>query len=400
MRKFRKFAVQFCLSTYIKMKNNRLHIVSFDIPYPADYGGVMDIFYKVKALHEAGMSITLHCFQYRERTPQAELEKYCTEVHYYSRDLTPLSMASLKPFIVKSRAHSKLLKNLKKDDAPILFEGLHTCAFIHKRALKNRQKLIRMHNTEWEYYNNLVESEPNWLKKAYLKLESWKLRRFEKEVLPFANAILTISPDDTDYFSELVETEDSTHPQVVYVSPFHPNTYVESRAGTGEYALFHGKLSVSDNETAALYLIDRVFSKKEIPLTIAGKNPSERLIERARSFDHIKIIANPDDATMTELIQNAQINVLLSFQRAGMKLKLLNALYRGRHCVANRHMVQNTGLESLCYVKNTSKDIGATVESLMNVQFSPRQVAERREILEKNFSNKENAAKILAVLNT
>jgi hypothetical protein len=63
-------------------------------------------------------------------------------------------------------------------------------------------------------------------------------------------------------------------------------------------------------------------------------------------------------------------------------------------------MVQNTGLESLCYIKNTSKEIGATVESLMNVQFSPRQIAERREILEKQFSNKENAAKILAVLNT
>lgn len=382
------------------MKNNRLHIVCFDIPYPADYGGVMDIFYKVKALHETGLSITLHCFQYRERKPQAELEKYCTEVHYYPRDLSPLSMVSLKPFIVQSRAHGRLLKNLKKDDAPILFEGLHTCAYIHKRALKNRQKLIRMHNTEWEYYSNLVESEPNWLKKVYLKIESWKLKRFEKEVLPHANAILTISPDDTDYFSELVETDESTQTQVIYVSPFHPNTYVESRPGTGNYVLFHGKLSVSDNETAALYLIDRVFSKKEIPLSIAGKNPSERLLEKARAFDHIKIIANPDEATMTDLIQNAQINVLLSFQRAGMKLKLLNALYRGRHCVANRHMVQNTGLESLCYIKNTSKEIGAMVESLMNVQFSPRQIAERREILEKNFSNKENAAKILAVLNT
>ncbi len=382
------------------MKNNQLHIVCFDIPFPADYGGVMDIFYKVKALHEAGMRITLHCFQYRERTLQAELDKYCDKVHYYSRDLTPLSLLSFKPFIVQSRANAKLLKNLKKDDAPILFEGLHTCAFIHKSALKNRQKLVRMHNTEWEYYRNLVESEPNWLKKVYLKLESWKLRRFEKQVLPFANAILTISPDDTDYFAELAETVDTTHPQIVYVSPFHPNINVETRAGTGDFVLFHGKLSVSDNEMVALYLIDRVFSKIEIPLSIAGKNPTERLLEKARAYDHIKIISNPDEATMTELIQNAQINVLLSFQRAGMKLKLLNALYRGRHCVANRHMVQNTGLESLCYVKNKSKYIRATVESLIKLQFSPRQVTERREILEKEFSNKENAGKILAVLNT
>jgi hypothetical protein len=380
------------------VQNNRLHIVSFDIPYPADYGGVMDIFYKVKALHEVGMRITLHCFQYRERTPQAELEKYCEKVHYYKRTMSPLSMVSFKPFIVHTRSDSQLLKNLKMDDAPILFEGLHSCFFIHKKALKDRHKLVRMHNTEWEYYRNLMETEKNVLKRLYFKFESRKLKRFEKNILPHTNTVLSISPDDTDYFTEMLEKENLTHAQVVYVPPFHPNDAVESRTGTGDFVLFHGKLSVSDNEEAAMYLIDRIFSKQEIPLSIAGKNPSERLLARARQYEHITIIANPNEATMTDLIQNAQINVLLSFQRAGMKLKLLNALYRGRHCVTNRNMVQNTGLEHLCYVKNTSKDMRATIESLMNVQFSTRQIAERREILEKQFSNKENAAKIMAVL--
>ncbi len=381
------------------MENNRLHIVSFDIPYPADYGGVMDIFYKVKALSEAGYLITLHCFQYRERTPQAELEKYCTQVYYYKRSFSPLRMLSLKPFIVQSRTDFKLLKNLKLDDAPIIFEGLHTCAFIQKRALKDRQKIVRMHNTEWQYYLNLIKTESKLFKKLYFKLESWKLRRFERRILPHTDSLLTISPDDTDYFGELIENLGLQNTHAVFVPPFHPNTAVESRTGTGEYVLFHGKLSISDNEETAIYLIDRIFSKQEIPLSIAGKNPSDRLIEKARPFEHITIIPNPDEKTMTDLIQNAQINVLLSFQRAGMKLKLLNALYRGRHCVVNRHMINNTGLESLCYIKNTSKDIRVTVESLMNVQFSPRQIAERRVILENQFSNKENAAKIITVLN-
>lgn len=359
----------------------------------------MDIFYKVKALWEAGMSITLHCFKYRERTPQPELEKYCAKVYYYKRSFSPLRMLSLKPFIVQSRTDFKLLKNLKADDAPILFEGLHACAFIHKRTLKDRQKIVRMHNTEWQYYLSLIKTESSFFKKLYFKLESWKLRRFERRILPYTNTLLTISPDDTDYYSELLENVGLTKTPVIYVPPFHPNTYVESRTGTGEYVLFHGKLSISDNEEAAIYLIDRIFSKHEIPLRLAGKNPSERLIEKAKRFDHITIIPNPDETTMTDLLQNAQINVLLSFQRAGMKLKLLNALYRGRHCVVNRHMINNTGLEPLCYVKNTSKDIRTTVESLMNVQFSPHQVAERRVILENMFSNKENAAKIISVLN-
>ena len=34
-----------------------LHIISFDVPYPANYGGVIDVFYKLKALHAEGIKI-------------------------------------------------------------------------------------------------------------------------------------------------------------------------------------------------------------------------------------------------------------------------------------------------------------------------------------------------------
>ncbi len=381
------------------MANNRLHLISFDIPFPADYGGVMDVFYKIKALHEAGVAVVLHCFQYRDRTPQAELAKYCAEVHYYSRALNPLSMLSNQPFIVRSRASEILLKNLLKDTAPILFEGLHSCAHIGDKRLEARQKIVRMHNVEWEYYRNLNTLESRFWKKIYFAMESNKLQTFENQVVKNANVILTISPDDTAYFQTSVEKQNLLNPpKVVFIPPFHPNTIVESRTGTGDYVLFHGKLSVSDNEEAAVYLIKKVFAKRDIPLVIAGKEPSERLLQLAKQYENVTIKANPNETDMVDLIQNAQINVLLSFQKAGMKLKLLNALYRGRHCVVNRHTVQNTGLESLCYVKNTSRDIRAFVESLMNVQFSNKQISERKAILERDFSNKSNAAKIVEIL--
>jgi hypothetical protein len=256
-----------------------------------------------------------------------------------------------------------------------------------------------MHNVEWEYYRNLHALESRIWKKIYFSIESRKLQSFENQILRNANIILTISPDDTAYFEEGIEKLGLTkHPKVVYIPPFHPNIAVESRIGTGEYVLFHGKLSVSDNEEAAMYLIKKVFARRDIPFIVAGKNPSERLIQLAKQYENVSIRPNPTDAEMIDLIQNAQINVLLSFQRAGMKLKLLNALYRGRHCVVNRHTVQNTGLEALCHVKNTSRDIRALVESLMNVQLSSKQISERKAILERDFSNKINAAKIIELL--
>ena len=43
---------------------NKLHIISLDIPFPANYGGVIDIFYKLKSLSNLGVEIILHCFEY------------------------------------------------------------------------------------------------------------------------------------------------------------------------------------------------------------------------------------------------------------------------------------------------------------------------------------------------
>ena len=51
-----------------------IHIVSFNVPYPADYGGVIDVYYKLKALAALGIRVHLHCYQYG-RAASPELDK-------------------------------------------------------------------------------------------------------------------------------------------------------------------------------------------------------------------------------------------------------------------------------------------------------------------------------------
>ena len=86
----------------IQKLNKKLHIVSFDIPFPADYGGVVDVYHKVKALKKIGISVHLHCFEYgRQKSP--ELLEVCAKVSYYKRNRSLLALLSATPFIVKSR---------------------------------------------------------------------------------------------------------------------------------------------------------------------------------------------------------------------------------------------------------------------------------------------------------
>ena len=93
---------------------NEIHIVSFNIPYPPNYGGVIDVFYKIKALYELGIKINLHCFKY-DRQESSELEKHCKSVNYYDRPKTIKHFFSNLPFIVKTRNNKALFSNLIQD---------------------------------------------------------------------------------------------------------------------------------------------------------------------------------------------------------------------------------------------------------------------------------------------
>ncbi len=369
------------------MENKNLHIISFNIPFPANYGGVIDVFYKIKALHDQGISIILHAFEYgREQSP--ELEKYCTQVYYYHRSTNITKQFSKLPFIVKTRNVNELLRNLKKDGHPILFEGLHTCYFLNHPDLAKRKKYIRMHNVEWQYYDHLAKMESNILKKTYFKLESEKLRFFENKIKN-VNGVLAISKMDENYFKEKY-SKISTH----YIPAFHPNERVEIKEGRGEYILFHGDLSVKDNEQAAIFLLEKIMQNVDYQLVIAGLNPSGKLKSLVEKTENVKLEANVSNKEMESLIKNAHVNILLSFQSAGMKLKLLNALFKGRFCVVNDFMVKNTGLEDLCFVGKSSEDFQKILREVFQKEFSANEILKRKEKLEIDFSNQKLASKI------
>ena len=63
--------------------NKTLHIVSFANPLPADYGGAIEVYYKLKALNELGIKIIFHVFLYGKQKKDHRLNQYCYQVYYY-----------------------------------------------------------------------------------------------------------------------------------------------------------------------------------------------------------------------------------------------------------------------------------------------------------------------------
>jgi len=371
------------------LSKKHLHIISFDIPFPADYGGVIDVYYKLKAFAAEGVKVHLHCYEYGRKQAK-ELEQYCATVNYYKRKTTRQRLLSIKPYIVVTRNSEELINNLVKDNYPILFEGLHSCYYLDDKRLSDRIKIVRTHNIEHDYYLNLARVERDVFKKYYFYNESYKLQRFEK-VLNSSTGIAAISKNDAEYFSQ-------KYRNVNHVSAFHPNENVEIIPGRGNFVLYHGSLDVGENNEAALFLVNQVFSDLKIRLVIAGNKPSKELRDAVSKHQHISLKSDISTEKIYQLIADAQINMLPTFQATGIKLKLLAALYSGRQCIVNSFMVENTGLEEICTVANTSQEMQEAVKKLFSKTLNESEIDKRKRVLSNGFGTQENIKKLMNII--
>ena len=101
---------------------------------------------------------------------------------------------------------------------------------------------------------------------------------------------------------------------------------------------------------------------------------------------------------MRDLIQNAHVHILVTFQATGLKLKLLNVLYEGRFCLVNDKMLEGSGLEYLCEKANSPQEIKTKLDLLMKESFSLQEIEKRKEILLEKYSNSCNIRLLMANL--
>ncbi len=374
------------------MSERHLHIVSFDVPYPPNYGGVIDVYYKIRELHNRGIKLHLHIIVYPGRDRAPELEGLCAEIFYYPRQTGIKSAFSLIPYIVKSRHSEEMMENLLKDKYPVLFEGLHSCYYIDDQRLKNRMLIYRESNIEHRYYFNLFRAEHHLGKKAYFLVESAKLLIFQRK-LKSAGAMFVVSEEDTAYLKKHFPGV-SVH----YLPSFHANSKIITLEGTGDYTLYHGNIEVPENEASAAFLINKVFAGSSHRLIIAGMNPPQRIVQLVSQHKNVSIVANPDDETLFSLIRNAQVNILVTFQATGLKLKLLNTLYNGRHCLVNPPMLNGTGLDSLCHIAESADELSRKLDDLQNKPFTHADAEARSEILGSIYSNTVNADRMIEII--
>jgi len=78
-----------------------INIVCLDNPFPADYGGALDMMGSIEAFKKAGYNIILHIY-FNNRRKKGNLAQLADEVYFYKRSFSPFNLFSKIPFIIKT----------------------------------------------------------------------------------------------------------------------------------------------------------------------------------------------------------------------------------------------------------------------------------------------------------
>ncbi|NIF05785.1 glycosyltransferase [Chryseobacterium sp. Tr-659] len=367
-----------------------LHIISFNYPYPPSYGGIIDVFYKIKALSDLGIKIHLHCFvdQIPERI-DPEVEENTENIFFYKKKKNPLLYFSGTPFAAAIRDSELLLTHLEKIKAPILFEGLQTTYVIKFLKGRGHQLYLRHHNNETAYYKGLSLSEKNIFKKIIYSIESLKYTGYQKKLLKKFNTVFCLS--EKEYHE--VETY-SNNAQLIHI--FHGNSSVKQLDKKGKYFLFHGDLTTADNKKALEETIDLFKSLPHYQLKVASDRASEDIKKKISAVENISLTPIQTTENLHHLLNGAHANILLSYQNSGTKVKLFNTLYNSRFVIINENITDDADLIKLCLYGSETEEIRRQIIIAATKDYNDTE--NRKKVLERKHSDASKAEEIIATI--
>lgn len=372
--------------------NKEIQIVAFDIPFPPDYGGVIDIYYKIKYLKKKNIDVILHAFDYKEKKDWGDLPQLCKKIYSYKRKKGIHYFFHYLPYTVITRLNKELNDNLLKHGTPVIFEVLHTTGSLLDKRIRNLKTYYRHSNIEHKYYQGLARDEKNILKKIYYHFESVKFFFYEK-IIQHTHAIFAVNENDATYFRNKYNIP------VYYIPSFHPFNEVRVKAGKGGYVLFHGNLTINENIRIAEWILKHLVTElPEIQIVFAGKEPPSEFIVKCMKYPNVMVKSNPTELEMENLISDAHINLVFTFNPEGLKLKMLYSIYIGRFVLVSEGLLDRTETngDAGVFVMNISdpSSIVKKIKQLFLEPFTQDMLLSRKKLAEK-WSNEKSGLSLL-----
>jgi len=184
-------------------------------------------------------------------------------------------------------------------------------------------------------------------KDVALLRKSQKSERDEIDIMKAADIVLSVSPEEKKIIDEKLGQDKTIVTPIFFYKDFLEN---ELDPSNKKGLMFVGGYGHTPNLDAAKWFLTDIFPliQKELPdikVTFAGSNPPEDLLSLQSDSVHITGYLSEDE--LTSLYHNSRICIIPLRFGAGVKGKLVDAMYHGMSIVST-----SIGLEGLSGIEN------------------------------------------------
>ncbi|MCB7091784.1 glycosyltransferase family 4 protein [Enterocloster bolteae] len=360
-----------------------------EVPFPP-IGGRNGVYNRIVQLSKKN-NIFLFSIAYNseEKNNTTEMERYCTEVHFYDRStnkVLTLFKSLFMPYSVASRYRQDIVNELnqlveeKKIDIVIVdFPNMVKNVVAIKRSNPTLVITINQHNVEYIRMRDMKHVKSiSGIKRLAYYLESFRLERYERKIYKsnIFSGITFFSEEDYKFFEKKINTGNA----ILKTIPLGANDYNQEISGlNSKTLLFVGRLDyiAIPNIEAIIWFVKNVFPKvlqivPDAKLIIAGSNPEEKILNMANS--NITII--PNFSSMKELYALANIVILPLLSGGGVKGKLLEAVAFRKHIITTDHGVEGTAFQNQKHL-SLCNDSDTFAEKCIDILINPEKYREQ-----------------------
>ncbi len=381
----------------MSQKANILFLTT-QLPYPPNSGGTIKSFklieYFAKSHH---LYVAAPLKEGEEKSISQFVQRVKLKAYYFKPLNRKRSLGSLLQSYIRSaslnvyRNYSEQIQqkvNSWLEDIDVIIVDHYEMGAYVPDAFKGKV-ILHAHNAEYVLWQRLAKVLPRSIKKAAVLAEVSRIKRAEKKYGFRANMIWA-APNDIKKlnalglsFSKFQATYHLGDDQLL----LKPELQFNAKNKT---LLFVGTLSWEANIQGLLWFIEKVFplllkQEKEVQLMVVGKNPDMRLLNAAARYSQILFKGFVED--LEQVYQKASVAIAPLTFGSGMKVKVLEAMYRGIPMVTTSVGIEGIEHANDCVaVADDPKEFAEHCLTLLNDQKNWKQHASvSREVAHQRY---------------
>lgn len=351
----------------------KILFLTTQLPYPPVSGGVIKTWNLVRHWSSSGLKVICALKPGEEDQVDEFLSKVPQIDHFmvpFERKRTAFNLLKSYLFAPTLNVYRNFNIQIKRkteewaQDCDVIFVDHYEMGQYVPSTYKGKV-ILHQHNAEYVMWERLAEIEKNPFKKILIKLESNRIRKTEKAYSKRATLVLA-APNDIEELATIGVSKTKMTPTYHLGEDFLLDSPDVEFRETEKSLLFVGTLTWEANIDGLLWFLDNVYPQilgahPNLKFYIIGKNPDPRLVSKVEKYPSVELTGFVKE--LEPYFKKARVFVIPLRFGSGIKVKLLNAMYRGIPVVTTPIGTEGLAVESGKDLFCTSK-IGEQVSAI------------------------------------